>query len=352
MVVNLIQTSPQESKGSMTAYADMVRDALSAVPDDRFQVETIPFYNPSQSVTMRQQHLWRMRNARRLFAENPADVYHVLDGSMAAFIPSVLWKKTVVTVHDLIPLLQIKKQLPARPSLFARAVIRRSASVLSHVAGVCTVSLNTRKDVLQHTGAQDVQVIPLTLRKMAEDGDVNTLLPEKFIFHIGNNAFYKNRMGVLNVFEKLSDMQDLHLIMAGPPLLTEVRRKAERMKRVHCMMDISDGELCTLYRKASVFLFPSLYEGFGMPVLEAMSMGCPVVCSSEASLPEVAGDAALMATSEDTDQLAGHCRSVLTDAALREEMLMKGKERVQSFSMRRFSKELSNWYGDIVVEKD
>ena len=153
-------------------------------------------------------------------------------------------------------------------------------------------------------------------------------LPARYLFHIGNNADYKNRTGVLDVFARLQDVLDLHLLMAGPEPTPELRQKAEGLKRVHFEINPSDAQLAHLYRKASAFLFPSLYEGFGMPVLEAMAAGCPVVCSTAASLPEVAGDAALIASADNTTALARHCRSLLEDIVLRDEQIHLGRKRV------------------------
>jgi len=99
-----------------------------------------------------------------------------------------------------------------------------------------------------------------------------------------------------------------------------------------------------LYQKAELLLFPSLYEGFGMPVREAQAAGCPVVCSNRASLPEAAGDAALMADPEDVDALAGHCRALLTDQALRSRMCELGRKLAGDYTQERFGCDLGRWY--------
>lgn len=339
--VILVRTAPDDPPGSMSAYARLVEQAVTSVSD--FDVRIIHFFDPCGGGSMRRHHLWRLRHARSVFSENSADIYHLLDGSMAGFLPSRVREKTIVTVHDLIPLLQLKGRLSGSPGWFARLLIHRMVNVLKQVAGLAAVSEHTAVDLQEFTSRSDIAVIHNPVRELpAPDNHLN--VPERFLFHIGNNAAYKNRTGVLDVFNRLQDIPDLHLIMAGPEPLPELRRKADTLKRVQFVVNPSDFELSLFYKKATAFLFPSLYEGFGMPVLEAMSSGCPVVCSDAASLPEVTGDAALIAQSGDIEALARHCRRILNDASFRDELIQRGRQRTEHFTMQRLSAELKEWY--------
>ena len=108
--------------------------------------------------------------------------------------------------------------------------------------------------------------------------------------------------------------------------------------------DVSDGELRALYRAAAVFLFPSRYEGFGWPPLEAMAAGTPVVCANMASLPEVVGDAALLAAPDDYAGLARHCVDILSQPALAAELIRRGFENAKRFSLERFATQLAAFY--------
>jgi len=99
-----------------------------------------------------------------------------------------------------------------------------------------------------------------------------------------------------------------------------------------------------LYRRAAAFLFPSLYEGYGMPVLEAMAAGCSVVCSSAPALVEVAGAAARFAPAADPAALASQCRALLADEALRREMAERGRARAASFDVASMGRSLMKWY--------
>lgn len=340
--ITLIRTAPDSPLGSMTAYAGLVEQALAAMSMQDVQIRVCDFFD-SAGGSMRRHHLWRLRHARSFFADNPSDLYHLLDGSMVGFLPSNVWKKTVVTVHDLIPLLQLHGRLPGRPGFIGRLLIRRTVQALRQAGGLAAVSEYTKGDLLEFTGRSDVAVIHNPVRALpspAADLD----LPSRYIFHVGNNADYKNRAGVLDVFSCLQDIPDVHLLLAGQEPSRELRRKADQSERVRFLVDVSDAELALLYQNAALFLFPSRYEGFGMPVLEAMAAGCPVVCSTAASLPEVVGDAALMASADDVDALAVHCRQVLDDVSRRDELIRQGRQRTESFTMERLSGELKEWY--------
>lgn len=342
-----IRTSPPDVPGSMTAFGDLVRHAVEPLAAG-WERSTCDLFDPRGGASMWRHHLWRLRNARRVLAAHPADLYHVLDGSMAAFIPPPLRGRSLVTVHDLIPLLQWRGELPGRPSLPAAGLIRCGIRALRGCAGWCADSRATRADLARLAGiGAGVEVVPVALRPLPPPTFVSIagLDPAaRFILHVGNNAAYKNRLGVLDVFSRLADFADLHLVLAGPPPSAELRAAAGRLNRVHFAGPVDDAQLHALYGRAAAFLFPSLYEGYGMPVLEAMAAGCPVVCSSAPALVEVAGDAARIASASDPGALASRCRDLLSDEALRREMAERGRARAALFDVASMGRSLMKWY--------
>ncbi len=346
--LTLLHTCPPAVPGSMSAYASLVTAALETQPCDDVELRHCCLHAPDTGASMWQHHLWRLRHAHRALKRAPADLYHLLDGSMAAFVPRAVRARTVVTVHDVIPVLQARRELPGRPSLPARWLMQRGLAALSEMAGIAADSTNTANDLRRLAGAlPECRVIPLAVRTFPAEavGGRTFTSPSRTILHVGNNARYKNREGVLDVFGRLQDLADLELVMAGPPPTDTLRRLAAPFgSRVRFLVDVPDAELVALYRHAALLLFPSLYEGFGMPVQEAMAAGCPVVCSDAASLPEVAGGAALTAPADDHAALAAHCRNLLEDRALRARMQQKGRDRAAQFTLHRMGADLLAWY--------
>ena len=342
-----IRTSPPDLPGSMAAYGELVRDATAPLAGG-WTLSVCDCFDPRGGASMWRHHLWRLRTARRVLARQSADLYHWLDGSMAAFIPRSLRARSLVTVHDLIPLLQLRGEVPDRPSLPAAGLIRCGIRALRGCAGWCADSRATQADLARLAGiGAGVAVVPVALRPLPAPTLVSIpgLEPSaRFILHVGNNAAYKNRLGALDVFSRLADVPDLHLVLVGPPPTGALRTAAARLPRVHFAGPVHDAQLNSLYRQAALFLFPSRYEGYGMPVLEAMAAGCPVVCSTAPALVEVAGDAARFAPASDPAALASQCRGLLADEALRRELVERGQARAASFDVASMGRSLMKWY--------
>jgi len=127
--------------------------------------------------------------------------------------------------------------------------------------------------------------------------------------------------------------------MVGPPPSASLLARANELGvdgQIEFRVDASDDEIQTLYQTAAVLLFPSVYEGFGWPPLEAMAAGCPVVCSDAGSLAEVVSDAAITRDVNDWDGLAEACRLIMTDHRLAETMRTRGRKRASEFTLESF----------------
>ena len=350
-----IRTSPPDAPGSMAAYGELVRRAVEPVAEG-WSFSVCDLFDPRGGASMWRHHFWRMRHARRALANHPSDLYHWLDGSMAAFIPPALRGRSVATVHDLIPLLQRRGELPGKPSWPAAWLIGRGVAALRACAALCADSAATQADLARLAGiAGRVAVVPVPLRSLPppRPAAVAGLPPgARFILHVGHNAAYKNRAGVVDVFARLGDVPDLHLVLVGPPPAPEWRARAAALAHVHFAGPVDDAALHDLYRRAALFLFPSLYEGYGMPVLEAMAAGCPVVCSTAPALVEVAGEAALAAPASDPAALAAACRSLLADEALRRRLIERGRARAAGFDVASLGRSLLKCYEQALERKE
>jgi len=268
---------------------------------------------------------------------------------------------TVVTIHDCIHLL-FPQYLPNRFAfryarfIMARA-IRRSSLVL-------TVSEASRNDILRFypwTPPDRVEVVPNALdaellEHPGEDEMERVVeryqIRGRFVLYAGNIKPHKNLERLIPAFAAVRarpGFSDLKLIIIGDeatryPGLRRAVENAGVRQEVRFFGFVPDRTLSALYRLASVFAFPSLYEGFGLPPLEAMACGTPVVTSRVSSLPEVVGDAAILVDPYSVEDIANGIYRVLSDEALRARLVSRGLERVLQFSWPRSVRAIHNGY--------
>jgi alpha-1,3-rhamnosyl/mannosyltransferase len=268
---------------------------------------------------------------------------------------------TVVTVHDCIHLL-FPEYLPSRMAWrYAHAMI---GSAIRRSALIFTVSEASRSDILRFypwADADRIQVVPNALDDalLADPGEEERervreryQIRGRFVLYAGNIKPHKNLDRLIQAFARVrSDpgQQDLKLFIIGDevtryPSLRRVVEAAGVRQDVRFFGFVPDRTLAALYRMASVFAFPSLYEGFGLPPLEAMASGTPVVTSRISSLPEVVGDAAVLVDPYNVDDIAGGIASLLNDAALHARLVERGRERVRQFSWERSVKAIHGGY--------
>jgi glycosyltransferase involved in cell wall biosynthesis len=162
-------------------------------------------------------------------------------------------------------------------------------------------------------------------------------LPEHYILHVGTLQPRKNLIRLLEAAQSAFSLQPsaFSLVLAGRPgwLSTPIIAKAREHRNGVRLLDyVADEDLAGLYSGALAFVFPSLYEGFGFPVLEAMACGAPVICSNTSSLPEVAGEAALLIDPTDTPALVAALRRVIAEPGLRAALVARGYEQAKRFS--------------------
>jgi glycosyltransferase involved in cell wall biosynthesis len=185
-------------------------------------------------------------------------------------------------------------------------------------------------------------------------------LPDRFVLGLGTVQPRKNYPVLVDAFSKLvrmgardSELSDLHLVIAGEKGWMhedtfEAIRRAGLCERVRYLGFVQDDDLPALYNLAAVFAFPTLYEGFGLPVLEAMACGTPVVCADNSSLPEVVGDAALMVPAAAGDALAEALFQVLTDLSARNRLVNGGHRRAKMFKWEKAARQLLELYESTV----
>ena len=288
----------------------------------------------------------------RVLRQAQADLYH----SSYYLMPYFPGVPALLTVYDLIPLV-LPEQSSARARLFFRWTCGRALRTARHVIAI---SEATRRDYLAHfhlpAGPEGIEVIPLAADPRFRPQPPEAMaavrdrygLPERFVLYVGSNKPHKNLVGLVEAWGILRGRDrgealdrrggaGLQLVVAGPwdDRYVAPRRRAEALglrDAIHWLGPTSDADLPALYAAASLFVFPSLYEGFGLPVLEAMACATAVVCSDRSSLPEVAGDAALLVDPHDGVRLADTIEQVLGDDGLRQGMCERGLERASQFT--------------------
>lgn len=347
----------------MRRYADLIELALSG--ESTFHVSriglapTVAFLqNYPRRLRMLVHHATIAWRAIRKVSRANADIFHLVDGSHGYITRWLPYGSRVVTVHDLIPFLQSQKRFPVTvPSRSARWLIRASMNGLRQANRVLSVSASTAQDLAaaEPQLAGRVQVVPSAVSPSMLPG-AGVALPgwharresdRPYILHVGNNGFYKNRVGVVRIFDRIRSETGCRLVLAGPPpdkIIQSTIRERSLDRDVEFVVDPDDAEIRSLYRMARLLLFPSCYEGFGWPPLEAMAWGCPVVCSRSGSLPEVVGKAALTADVENEAELALHCVRLLTDQGVADQLVSAGHAQVDRFSLDCFRNNLVEIY--------
>jgi glycosyltransferase involved in cell wall biosynthesis len=287
--------------------------------------------------------LWtHLRLSRELLTRPRPDVLFV----PAHVLPLVHPLPSVVTVHDL-----GYRYFPDAHPLAQRLYLDWSTHYSAHGATrVIADSLGTRDDLVKFykVPTEKISVVYPGRDENLGPADPAPVLARHglaagYLLHVGTLQPRKNLVRLIEAVAALRERwPDLVLVLAGrpgwlaEPILALARQHAAWVR----LLDyVPDTDLAGLYSGARAFVYPSLYEGFGFPVLEAMACGTPVICANTSSLPEVAGDAALLVDPTDTAALSAAIERVLAEPALRAELAAKGKAQVQKFSWQRAAEE-------------
>jgi len=279
----------------------------------------------------------------------PLDVFYSPDFVLP---PTRRSTRTLLTVHDLSFLHCPEAFVPALRRYLERVVPRS----IARADLVLADSAHTRSDIIALLGVPPARVQVLyggvhpRFRPEAEPREQARLrarygLGERpYVLSVGTLQPRKNYVRLMRAFTNLKPEEaELQLLIAGGRgwLYQDILAEAEEYgDRVRTLGFVDEADLPALYRNAALFAFPSLYEGFGFPVLEAMACGVPVVCSNASSLPEVAGDAALLVDPLDADGLSGAMQQALEDAHLRRELVARGLAQAARFTWEQAARQL------------
>jgi len=262
---------------------------------------------------------------------------------------SSLSAKTVLTVHDLIEELfprlfpQGQKTIAIRKEAFRRA---------DHL--IC-VSENTRRDLISLYGIDSEKTSVVYLASsLTRTEPAIAEAREPFFLYVGNRSGYKNFLGLLAAFAESLLFKTHILVCFGGGRLTPIEQEQIRMLKIPSDRVVSsrgdDERLSCYYASAEAFVCPSLYEGFGIPLLEAMNCGCPILCGSSGSMPEVAGEAAIHFDASDTGSISNAMLKVVESRETRRRLILRGEARAKQFSWDTCAKQTYDVYKRLLAE--
>ncbi len=360
--VLLVRDMPEQRLRSMERLADEIERGFTGNEQYRLTAIALHASRAAGRIGLGQADSYFTRFVRYPLAvkRTPADVYHIVDHGYAHAAALLPRERTVISCHDL-TLLKAEEGLagftPGRAQL---ARFRWSTSFLKHAARVICPSESTKEDVVQLRGVapERISVVPYGVdaqfRPLGDDapGRLKAGLPgapHHVMLHVSTGDAYKNVSGTVRVLAALRESGlDISLLRIGKALTDDERGLAARLRVEAHIVEcgrVSDERLVELYNAADVLLFPSFYEGYGWPPLEAMACGTPVVISDAPSLVEVVGDAGLKAPARDVDALAAGVRAIVEGADLAAGLRRRGIERAGQFTWQRTIDGFAEAYG-------
>lgn len=262
------------------------------------------------------------------------------------FLDHIGNKSYVLTVHDM------NHELLPDAFRNTESVVAIKRATILRADRIIAISENTKKDIVDILGVdpQKIDVVYHGVRPLTT-AYKGLQLPERYVLYVGDRNTYKNFYQLLEAFAVLAEKdRSLFLVCTGKvlkkPELALIHKYGLQNRVIH--IHASDPELKQLYEQASLFVFPSLYEGFGLPILEAFSYNCPVLLSNRSCFPEIAGDAALYFDPTHTESLIESAKLILDDSDLQERLRVAGRERVKQFTWEKAAKETEMVYKKVL----
>jgi glycosyltransferase involved in cell wall biosynthesis len=304
--------------------------------------------------------IWQRANLP-LYVETftgPVNLYHATDFVLPPTRPKT---RTLLTVHDL-SFVRVPEAASPNLKAYLDVVVPRS---VNRADCVLADSQATKNDLIELYNVSPEKIIVLLSGVDARFKPVSGVALGKvrekyglgdapYVLSVGTVQPRKNYVRLIQAVSQLRGQgHDLHLVIAGgrgwleDPIYAAVA--SEKMQPyVHLIGFADESDLPALYSAAACFAFPSLYEGFGLPILEAMGCGTPVVTSDKSSLPEVAGDAALIVDPYKVDDLAHAIRDMINNDTLRQMLIDKGYQRAEAFTWEKSARHLQQIYTDLL----
>jgi glycosyltransferase involved in cell wall biosynthesis len=364
--VLVLRNVNEEQNLSMKLYADRLSAALAG----RLAISSYRPWGPAANgrprlATKALQYAARYGIYPLSVLHERADVFHIVDHGYAHLLAFLPPERTIVTCHDIMLLKLAAGELgkSIAPPRLATHLFRLSVRFLRRARAVVAVSQSTADDLARHLhiDGSRIHVIhpgvdasfrpPGTPKRRAEFRERLGLGDRPVLLHVGNNWFYKNLEGLLRALVIVRKQRpEALLVRVGKQLSARQRQLASELgvlPHIRELGHLDNEALQQAYWAADLLVFPSLWEGFGWPPLEAMASGTPVVCSHGGSLREVVGEAAEIVDPSDPCAIAAGVLRVLSDERRRTVLRSRGFARVQQFTWQRAADQMLQIYNEV-----
>lgn len=373
MKVLLVGNYLPDRQRSMQRFAAMLRDGLRACGNEVQLIRPRPRLGRTKTFG-RGARKWLAYGDKYLIlpgalrrAVEWADVVHICDHSNAMYAAHLRGKPHVVTCHDLLAVRGALGEPTDCPATFTGKILQRwILRSLRAAQMVACVSEATRSDLLRLAGpemesrSRTIMLAVVPTLSAVERNEARTRLASlfgiktgrPFLLNVGSNLRRKNREGALRIFKRVSQQLDCDLVFAGDPLSKELRQLKNEIGLNGNVIEVarpSDSVLEALYSTAFALLYPTRFEGFGWPAIEAQTCGCPVVSSNSTSLPEVVGNSALLRAPEDEEGFATDVLR-LTESPTRNQLIVRGFENVKRFTPERMVNDYTQLYQEVCAQ--
>lgn len=258
-------------------------------------------------------------------------------------------KPYVLTVHDMI--IELYPEFINSPEF-----VKRKKKLVDHAAHIIAVSENTKRDLINVFGTPEDKIsVIYHASSLVESAEKTDNLPDRYLLYVGDRRLgYKNfNFFISSIQPILQANKDLSIVCTGDKFTTEEIRFFESLgiRDQLKIIFVEDNQLYGLYQSAELFVYPSYYEGFGIPILEAFQANSPVVLADASCFREVAGDAGVFFNPKSPQELRNAVTSLLNDSLLRQEIISKGQKRLNDFSWEKSAQQTVDVYRKVLNEK-
>ena len=340
------------SGGGVSNYERELANNLKDITD----INLITKFTKPPKIPVIDPHLRRPLVVRKMINQmDSADLVHLPSQQYApALIKSDFDRPVVVTVHDLIP--YVTNLTP----FYRKLSSHLSVEGLKIADQIICISKHTKNDILKHTKISEKQIsvvypsAELEFDEISDSQYINEKydISGEYILYVGSKAKRKN---IFTLIRSLKYTPDINLVLVGRAPFPFKSKKIEAYSRIHGVSErviqtgyVEKEELGRFYKDTLAFVFPSLYEGFGRPPLEAMSMGTPVIASSATAIPEVVNDACLLCDPTQATEWADAVQQIRDDENLAKELISAGHKRADEFDFEKTAIKTKNIYDKII----